>query len=95
MSANEMPYICECGFCEQGLLRFRSCPECEAVCAICDECELVWEDVSEVSDDPTIKASCAFPRCPACNAKDTAWAALTVDDIRDADLEDYIADESV
>ena len=49
MSTDEIPYICECGFCEEGLLRFRSCPECEAICAVCDECELVWEDIAEVS----------------------------------------------
>ena len=51
MSTDETPYICECEFCEQGLLRFRSCPECEAICAVCEE-------------------------------------------IQDAELEDYIADES-
>ncbi|MBC8350650.1 MAG: hypothetical protein H8E66_01605 [Planctomycetes bacterium] len=95
MSTEEIPHICECGFCEQGLLRFRSCPECEAVCAICDECELIWEDVSEVSDDPSIKASCAFPRCPACGAREKGWPVLSVEEIQDAELEDYISDKSV
>ncbi len=95
MTTEEIPYICKCAFCEQGLLRFRSCPECEAVCAICDECELVWEAVSEVSDDPSIKASCAFPRCPVCGAKERGWPVLRVEEIQDAELEDYIADESV
>lgn len=94
MSTDESPYICECSFCEQGLLRFRSCPECEAVCAICDECELVWEDVSEVSDDPEIKASCSYPRCPVCNAKEKGWPLLSEDDVADAELEDYIGGES-
>ena len=95
MSTEETPYICECDFCEQGLLRFRSCPECEAICAVCDECELVWEDIAEVSDDPSVKAACAYPRCPVCGAKEKGWPALELAEIQDAELEDYVADESV
>ena len=95
MSTDEIPYICECDFCEQGLLRFRSCPECEAICAVCDECELVWEDIAEVSDDPSVKAACSYPRCPVCGAKEKGWPVLEFEEIQDAELEDYVADESV
>jgi hypothetical protein len=56
---------------------------------------LVWEDIAEVSDDPSVKAACAYPRCPVCGAKEKGWPALEFAEIQDAELEDYIADESV
>ncbi len=94
MSTEELPYIGECGFCEQGLLRFRSCPECETICAVCDECELIWSDIAEVSEDPSAKAASAYPKCPACGAREKGWGKLDFDDVRDAELDDYVSDES-
>jgi hypothetical protein len=56
---------------------------------------LVWEDIAEVSDDPSVKAASAYPRCPVCGTKEKGWPALELEEIQDAELEDYVADESV
>ena len=45
-------YIAQCGFCHQGHLQFMRCHSCTTVVAVCDECELVWLDISAVKGEP-------------------------------------------
>ena len=63
-----------CGFCEQGHLHVFRCPRCSAVVAVCDECELVWDDVAAVHADPALPSDSAFPLCPRCGSREGNWA---------------------
>lgn len=85
MNEQESPYVCHCGFCEQGLLRLMRCQHCGIVAAVCDECELVWVDLALVSAEPTSPSSSSFPACPACKTE-REWQRLTEAAIADADL---------
>lgn len=95
MPPTEYPYVVHCGFCEQGLLRFARCESCGGIVALCDECELIWSDIAAVHSAPSLPASGAFPRCPLCQEKTATWTRLSHDDVRRAELEDYIAGESI
>jgi hypothetical protein len=66
------------------------CEECGEVAAVCDECELLWEDIEGVSEDPSIASTCSFPRCPSCGTKKSQWTFLSDDDIDRLDLGDYV-----
>jgi hypothetical protein len=94
MNRKKIPYVARCAFCEQGLLRLLQCQNCQAVAAICDECELVWDDVAAVSADPQTRSAAAFPRCPACRTKDATWSRLNKTQIKRAGLNSYLAGES-
>ena len=91
---NKRPYVARCGFCEQGLLRLLSCRACGTVAAICDECELLWNDVPAVYADAESASAGAFPACPECGASKSEWDALTPEDARDLELEQYLTGES-
>ena len=91
MSDDEAAYICQCGFCEEGLLRFMRCQRCDEIAAVCDECELVWDDIAEVSEDPAVPSAAAFPSCPACGAKRAKWTQLEDSEIDEAELTDFVA----
>jgi len=95
MSKEKKPYVSHCGFCQEGLLRFRQCPACDAVCAVCDECELTWSDIVEVSGNPRAKAAGSFPTCPACGETRKRWPILDARQLRKFGLADYIGGESV
>ena len=95
MNTQEAPYISNCGFCEQGMLRFMRCPHCDTVCAVCDECELIWKDIAAVHNQPKSKSSSSFPNCPACNTASERWGKLDMDEVAIAKLHDYVAGESV
>lgn len=69
-------YIARCGFCGQGLVRLYRCDECDAVIAICDECERLWRDPAVIHDDPKARAHGAHPNCPACPNGDVTWTPL-------------------
>jgi hypothetical protein len=49
------PYIAQCQFCGNGLLRFWN--RGGEIIALCDECELFWEDVEAVAADRDTKAA--------------------------------------
>jgi hypothetical protein len=68
------------------------CGRCDAVVAICDECELIWRDAAQASHSAKPKSDAAFPACPACGAQRVKWFRLNGDEIRDAGLEAYMAD---
>ena len=70
MKQKETPYIAHCSFCKQGLLRFMRCRECDAVIAICDECELTWRNIASVHSNPRCPSSGSFPAAqPASHPK--------------------------
>ena len=102
MSRRDLPYIVDCGFCEQGLLRFARCRACGAIVAMCDECELVWTDIAAVQANPSMKSTGAFPACPRCADPDTVsadktaadWTQLDRSEVERAGLTRYMADES-
>jgi hypothetical protein len=95
MNRDKKPYVGNCGFCEQGLLKFRRCPACQTVCAVCDECELVWTKIADVSRDRRTKADGAFPICPACGAERKRWSKLDARQLRRLGFADFIGGESV
>ena len=92
MPDQDLPYVRSCPVCGDGLLRLYRCGRCDAVVAMCDECELIWRDVAEVRRTAMPKSDAAFPACPACEAKRVKWFRLRLEEIRDAGLERYLAD---
>jgi hypothetical protein len=94
MSRDRFPYVNRCSRCGNGLLRLCRCGNCAAVAAICDECELVWQDVARVSGDAAAPSDAFFPMCPRCRAASWRWTRLNLDAIRAARLETYVAGES-
>lgn len=95
MDNTEWPYIARCRCCSQGLLRLMRCHSCQEVSAVCDECELIWQDVALVNQHPDTPASSAFPACPHCNQKTDAWQRLDRVQAQRAGLQDYILGESI
>jgi len=95
MNREELPYVAQCGFCENGLLRFMRCVECDTVSAVCDECELIWKDLEEVSNDRFCSSSSAFPSCPNCDASASEWTTLEYQDVEDEGLSQFTAGDSV
>ena len=92
MPEQELPYLRSCPFCGDGLLRLYRCGRCSAVVAMCDECELIWRNVAELRRSAKPKSDAAFPACPACHARRVKWYRLSRDEIREAALEDHLAD---
>ena len=91
MSKEERPYLRHCGFCEQGMLRFMRCRACDSVCAICDECELTWNDLAEVSEQAKAMSSGSFPACPNCGEPKADWSRLDSQEVSKAQLDGYVA----
>ncbi|MCA9248940.1 MAG: hypothetical protein KDA42_17555 [Planctomycetales bacterium] len=87
-------YVGQCEFCGDGLLRLMACDQCGTIVAMCDECELIWLHVDEVADDPSIESSSAFPKCPACRAKQAGWSELDDDEIAEYEMEQFVAGRS-
>ena len=92
MSEQQLPYLRSCPVCGDGQLRLYRCGRCDAVVAMCDECELIWRDVAEASRSAKPKSDAAFPACPACDAQRVKWFRLDKAEIREAGLEAYMAD---
>ena len=92
---DDAPFIGHCGFCEQGLLRFRLCPACYTICAVCDECELIWENIPGVSEDASAPAAGSFPMCPSCGSANEVWAEVTPQELAAEGLEQFVRGDSV
>ncbi|MCU0980583.1 MAG: hypothetical protein MUF25_15645 [Pirellulaceae bacterium] len=92
MSEQPLPYLRSCPVCGDGQLQLHRCGRCDAVVAICDECELIWRDAAEASRSAEPKSDAAFPACPACGAQRVKWFRLDRGEIRAAGLEAYMAD---
>ena len=72
-----------------------SCENCQHVSAVCDECELIWQDVPLVNKNPETSASSSFPECPQCKQKADHWQKLDRDHARRAGLLEYVLGESI
>lgn len=94
MSKTHQPYIAECSFCGDGLLRFFRCSECDGFAAVCDECELMWSDIAAVGEDHEIESDSTYPVCPHCEAEKPDWESPDPDAITHAGLDDSIAGTS-
>lgn len=79
--------IAQCGFCGQGLLRLYRCLRCSAVVALCDECELIWDDVAAVHADSSLPSDSSYPQCPRCAARDGGWHRLSRNEIDRGNLD--------
>ncbi|MFT4639680.1 MAG: hypothetical protein ACI8T1_003005 [Verrucomicrobiales bacterium] len=79
-STQLLPYVRTCGFCENGLLRLWVSETDDRSVALCDECELYWEDMEAVYKDKHAPSSGAYPVLVG------KWRAGTMDDVDDRDL---------
>lgn len=95
MSANERPFLGNCSFCGDGLLRFLQCETCEQVVVLCDECELMWADVQAVSDDANLSSDSNYPTCPYCGDENGEFIWLSLEDLVDVKLQQFVGGESV
>jgi hypothetical protein len=95
MNEKKTPFIAHCSFCGQGLLRFMRCGQCDAVVAVCDQCELTWRNIAAVHSNPRCAASGTYPACPVCVSPDARWQRLDCARVVDACLSQYMAGESV
>ena len=90
MTPNDHLSIGQCAFCEQGLLRPMRCRSCAAIVAVCDECELIWDDIGKVRADLRTPSSGAHPTCPACGERQQAWELLTRSELDAEGLGDLV-----
>ena len=89
MSASPLlPYVRSCGFCENGLLRLWIRNDGKHPIALCDECELYWEDIQAVFDDEGAPSSGAFP------ALKGNWRMITRKDLEANQLAAFVRGES-
>jgi hypothetical protein len=95
MKKKNYPYVARCSFCRQGLLRPTRCGECQAIVAVCDECELIWTDIEIVFADPHAQSNGAFPECPICGISHSNWERLDADSVEEVGLGHYVANMSV
>ncbi len=70
------------------------CRECDGVIAVCDQCELLWRNISAVHSNPRCPSSGTFPTCPACNTPDARWIRMTRHQVIEASLSQYVGGES-
>ncbi len=94
MAQDRLPYIAQCNFCSQGFIRFMRCRHCDAVIAVCDECELTWRNIASVFSNPRCPSSGSFPACPVCGTQESHWTHLDCAKVVDASLSQYMAGES-
>ena len=92
-----MYYICACPFCEQGILGFWLCSDGDTVVFVCDECDSLWLDPTNINENNSIYCHknddfISEKNCYASSIKGAHWA--TIDEIKKAGLEKYIKGES-
>lgn len=95
MSNKERPYIEQCSFCGNGLLRFYRCSNCDDVVALCDECELMWIDIESLAADQNLPADTSYPQCPSCGLEDSEFTKVTAEELEELKLDRFSAGESV
>ena len=81
-------YVCECGVCGNGLVRFFT--YCDAVVGLCDECECVWQDVAGLAKHRKTKADGSFPGGPDRQGQEGDWGRATRREVERAGLENCI-----
>ena len=82
-------YICECRVCGNGLVRFWKYRD--ELVALCDECELVWDDVAKLANDTATEACGSYPAGSDGSGTEEDWKPATRRDVVRAELEDVIA----
>ncbi len=95
MHKEERPYITSCSFCHDGLLRFSRCSNCDEIVAVCDECELMWENIEQLSHDPNCASDSNYPQCPSCGERHARWTTPSIEEIEENGLAEYFEGESV
>ncbi|MGI9243909.1 MAG: hypothetical protein ACR2RV_24140 [Verrucomicrobiales bacterium] len=81
-------YICECRVCGNGLVRFWKFRD--GVVGLCDECELMWNDVAALSSKPGHRADGSFPAGPGRDGGEAEWKPATRRDVERAELDGSI-----
>jgi hypothetical protein len=76
MRPEDVSQLVNCGFCDQGKLRLMRCHECEAIVAVCDECDLLWTDLDAVHNRPETPSQASHPECPSCDTEHSEWTHL-------------------
>lgn len=89
--AKEFPYVGTCRFCGNGLLRlWVNATEKKAV-AVCDECELLWDDPVAASGKAKLKASGNFSSISSEKTRGKiAWRKATAKDVAALGLEEQV-----
>ncbi|MEM9478551.1 MAG: hypothetical protein AAGA58_02695 [Verrucomicrobiota bacterium] len=87
------PFIGTCAFCEQGKLRLWVAGRKPV--ALCDECELFWEDIPGVFADPQIPSSGSFPEGSDGADSPQDWRAAAQDEIDGLELSQFVIGQSV
>ena len=82
-------YVCECGVCGNGLVRYWMYRGC--VVGMCDDCELVWSDLAALAKKNTTKAEGSFPGGPDEKGKEGDWKLATHRDVDRADFDGTVA----
>ncbi len=95
MHKEERPYITSCSFCGDGLARFSRCSNCDEIVAVCDECELMWENIEQLSHDPNCASDSNYPQCPSCGERQARWTTPSMEEIEENGLAEYFEGESV
>ena len=95
MSDEVRPYIESCTFCGNGLLRFRRCTNCDEIVALCDECELMWRDIDQLSHNSNLPSDTSWPQCPSCGEVEAEFVHVTPEELAERKLDQFSAGESV
>ena len=82
---NARPFLAECAFCGQGMLRFWFINGTLSV--LCDECELYWDDIRAVAKNPKIPATGTLDESQI----NESGAAATKDEIIAAKFGDLVS----
>lgn len=80
----ERPYLGRCGYCGDGLLRFWR--RDGDLVALCDECELGWDDIEAVYANPKARADLSHH-----GQADRHWHPATEAEIEEAGYGGFIA----
>lgn len=86
------PYVVACSFCDQGKLRIWKARDKPV--ALCDECELYWEDIRAVFLTPGIAPTGSYPAGPCGANSPSDWSQASLEDIDSLGLSKFVVGES-
>lgn len=82
-------YICGCAVCGNGLVRFWMYRE--AIVGLCDECELVWDDLARLQKQPKSRPAGSFPTGPDRDGGEADWKPARRWEVEKCGLEGLVA----
>ncbi|WP_166823221.1 hypothetical protein [Thalassoroseus pseudoceratinae] len=88
------PYLRMCPCCGQGMIRIAACDACNDLVAICDECEAVWKEPSQLKQSTSLRPDAQHPQCPHCGHEVRGWRFLTSKELQSAGQSDLIGGQS-